>query len=92
LHEICLREIRYAARQGGSETDMERAANRIVSKLLARPMTVLRDTDRDQDVEVVHGAMRLIFENERMQELAASQDLATRQDLAPQTNLEAASG
>ncbi len=65
LHEICMREIRYATEQGGSENDLERAAGRIVSKLLARPMTVLRGTERDQDVEVVHGALRLIFENER---------------------------
>lgn len=65
LQEICLREIRYAKERGASDADMQRAASRIVSKLLARPMTVLRDAERDQDVEVVHGAMRLIFDEDR---------------------------
>ena len=77
LHEICMREIRYATEQGGSENDLERAAGRIVSKLLARPMTVLRGTERDQDVEVVHGALRLIFENERRAESDSPPELET---------------
>lgn len=71
LHEICMREIRYATENGGADEDLERAAGRIVSKLLARPMTVLRGSERDEDVEVVHGAMRLIFERERRAELEA---------------------
>lgn len=71
LHEICMREIRYATENGGEDADLQRAAGRIVSKLLARPMTVLRASDRDHDVEVVHGALRLIFENERARELEA---------------------
>jgi glutamyl-tRNA reductase len=63
LEEICLREISFAAGQG-AESDARRAAGRIVSKLLARPMTVLRGRQRDEDVEVVGGAMRLIFSEE----------------------------
>lgn len=58
LEEICVREIGYAA---GEDTDVERAATRIVSKLLARPMTVLRQRGPDQDMDSVLGAMRLLF-------------------------------
>ena len=63
LEEICLREIAYATGEAG-KSDAKRAAGRIVSKLLARPMTVLRGRQRDEDVEVVSGAMRLIFSEE----------------------------
>ncbi len=61
LEAICLREIEYATGEAG-QGDAQRAAGRIVSKLLARPMTVLRGRSRDEDVEVVGGAIRLIFE------------------------------
>lgn len=58
LEEICVREIEYAA---GETADVQRAATRIVSKLLARPMTVLREQGPEQDLESISGAMRLLF-------------------------------
>ena len=58
LEEICLREIDYAT---GGDADVSRAATRIVSKLLARPMTVLREEGAGQDIESIKGAMRLLF-------------------------------
>lgn len=58
LEEICVREIEYAA---GADADVERAATRIVSKLLARPMIVLRKQGQDQDMDAITGAMRLLF-------------------------------
>lgn len=61
LEEICLREITYATGAAG-QGDAERAAGRIVSKLLARPMTVLRGRRCDADVEVVGGALKLLFQ------------------------------
>lgn len=58
LEEICFREIEYAA---GADADVERAATRIVSKLLARPMIVLRKQGQDQDMDALTGAMRMLF-------------------------------
>ncbi len=57
LEDICRREIEYAA----EHTDVERAATRIVSKLLAQPMTVLREQGETTDVVAVRGAMQMLF-------------------------------
>ncbi|MEJ2539301.1 MAG: glutamyl-tRNA reductase [Gemmatimonadota bacterium] len=67
LEEICLREIDYAT---GGDADVNRAATRIVSKLLARPMTVLREEGDPQDIESITGAMRLLFTTEDGRELS----------------------
>lgn len=62
LDEICRREMRYSAESGGS---WERAADRIVAKLMARPMTALRDTpDPDTDVRTVARTLTLLFGDE----------------------------
>jgi glutamyl-tRNA reductase len=66
LREICIREIDYAT---GGDADVARAATRIVSKLLARPMTVLREEGAHQDIESITGAMRLLFTDEPSPEL-----------------------
>ena len=66
LQEICIREIDYAT---GGDADVARAATRIVSKLLARPMTVLREEGAHQDIESISGAMRLLFTQEQGREL-----------------------
>lgn len=66
LEAICVREIQYHSENDG---DVERAASRIVSKLLARPMTVLREHGPDSDLEAISGAMRLLFTAEFPQEL-----------------------
>lgn len=66
LREICIREIDYAT---GGDADVARAATRIVSKLLARPMTVLREEGAHQDIESISGAMRLLFTDEHGAEL-----------------------
>ncbi len=58
LREICLSEIQYAM---GSNTDPERAATRIVSKLLAQPMTVIKDNNGFDDVEGLSGTLRMLF-------------------------------
>ena len=68
LEEICVREIEYAA---GGGADVQRAATRIVSKLLARPMTVLREHGGHQDLESISGAMRLLFKTEPGAELSS---------------------
>ena len=60
LQDICRREIEYAT----EHTDIERAATRIVSKLLAQPMTVLRETGETTDVVAVRGAMQMLFADE----------------------------
>lgn len=60
LQDICRREIEYAA----EHTDVERAATRIVSKLLAQPMTVLREHGETTDVVAVRGAMQMLFADE----------------------------
>jgi len=60
LEQICRREIEYHA----EHTDVERAATRIVSKLLAQPMTVLREQGETTDVATVRGAMQLLFADE----------------------------
>ncbi len=66
LREICLREIDYAT---DGDADVARAATRIVSKLLARPMTVLREEGVHQDIESITGAMRLLFAQDQSHEL-----------------------
>lgn len=60
LEQICMREIEYHA----EHTDIERAATRIVSKLLAQPMTVLREQGETTDVAAVRGAMQMLFADE----------------------------
>ena len=69
LEEICVREIQYAA---GKDADVQRAATRIVSKLLARPMTVLRQHPHYEDLESVTGAMKLLFADEAATELSGA--------------------
>lgn len=69
LEEICLREIEYATGHE-TDTDVKRATTRIVSKLLARPMTVLREKGEMEDVESISGAMRLLFHGETRMELS----------------------
>jgi glutamyl-tRNA reductase len=61
LEEICRREIEYAA----EHTDVEMAATRIVSKLMAQPMTVLREHGESTDVAAVRGALHMLFAGER---------------------------
>ena len=69
LEEICIREIDYAT---GGDADVARAATRIVSKLLARPMTVLREEGGHQEIESISGAMRLLFTQEQGRELTSN--------------------
>jgi glutamyl-tRNA reductase len=66
LEAICVREIGF---HSDNEGEVERVASRIVSKLLARPMTVLREHGPDSDLEAISGAMRLLFTAELPQEL-----------------------
>lgn len=61
LLEICLREIEHAA---GKHADAERAASRIVSKLMAHPMTVLREHGSSGDTAALTGALRTLFSRE----------------------------
>ena len=58
LLEICLREIEYAA---GKHANAERAAGRIVSKLMAQPMTVLRAQGGSAEMAELTGALRTLF-------------------------------
>lgn len=62
LLEICLREIEYAV---DAHNDAERAATRIVSKLMARPMSVLRDPEQHSDVDALTGAIKHLFSREQ---------------------------
>jgi glutamyl-tRNA reductase len=60
LDEVCRRELSYAGTQAGA--DLDRAAARIVAKLLARPMTVLRTaTERGESVDSVSTTLRELF-------------------------------
>lgn len=63
LDEVCRRELAYAGAEVG--TDLERAAHRIVAKLMARPMTVLRGaTLRGESVESVSHTLQALFRAE----------------------------
>jgi glutamyl-tRNA reductase len=60
LDEVCRRELAYAGARAGA--DLDRAAERIVSKLMARPMTVLRTaTARGESVVSVTDTFRALF-------------------------------
>lgn len=59
LGELCRREVAYAA---GDEALAERAAERIVAKLLARPMSVLRTaSERGEPLHVYAEALQTLF-------------------------------
>ena len=63
LDEVCRRELAFAGAEVG--TDLERAAHRIVAKLMARPMTVLRGaTLRGESVESVSHTLQALFRAE----------------------------
>jgi len=58
LAELCQREVGFAA----GEDVADRTATRIVAKLMAQPMAVLREASRrGESVEEVAGALRLLF-------------------------------
>lgn len=60
LNEVCRRELAFAGSKSGA--DLDRAAERIVSKLMARPMTVLRTaTARGESVDGVSDTFRALF-------------------------------
>jgi len=60
--EVCHREVGFAA---GDEV-AERAAGRIAAKLLARPMTVLREaSERGESVSHMAAALELLFHSPR---------------------------
>ncbi len=58
LRDVCLREVRHAA----GDAVAERTADRIVAKLLARPMTELRQAlARGERVDTLAGALARLF-------------------------------
>lgn len=60
LNAVCQRELAFAAQRSGA--DLDRAAERIVAKLMARPMTVLRNaTERGESVDTVSAMLRSLF-------------------------------
>jgi glutamyl-tRNA reductase len=60
LNAVCQRELAFAAQRSGA--DLDRAAERIVAKLMARPMTVLRNaTERGESVDSVSAMLRSLF-------------------------------
>ncbi len=60
LNEVCRRELAWAQTRSGP--DLERAAERIVAKLMARPMTVLRTaTERGESVDRVSATVLELF-------------------------------
>jgi glutamyl-tRNA reductase len=60
LNEVCRRELAFAGAKAGA--DLDRAAERIVAKLMARPMTVLRTaTARGESVDTVTDTFRTLF-------------------------------
>lgn len=62
LNAVCQRELAFAAQRSGA--DLDRAAERIVAKLMARPMTVLRNaTERGESVDSVSAILRNLFAN-----------------------------
>ncbi len=65
LNEVCRRELSWAGAQSGA--DLDRAAERIVAKLMARPMTVLRHaTERGESVERVTSTLHALFQAEAL--------------------------
>jgi glutamyl-tRNA reductase len=60
LNEVCRRELAFAGAKAGA--DLDRAAERIVAKLMARPMTVLRTaTARGESVDRVTDTFKTLF-------------------------------
>lgn len=60
LNEVCRRELAYAGAEAGA--DLDRAAERIVAKLMARPMTVLKTaTLRGESVDDVGSTLQALF-------------------------------
>ncbi len=60
LNEVCRRELAFAGAKAGA--DLDRAAERIVAKLMARPMTILRTaTARGESVDLVSDTFRTLF-------------------------------
>lgn len=60
LHDVCRRELAYA--HARESTNLDRAAERIVAKLMARPMTVLRGaTERGESVDGVTTTLQALF-------------------------------
>jgi glutamyl-tRNA reductase len=60
LDELCRREVAFAA--GGDDAIAERAAERIVAKLLARPMEALRHaSERGEPVDGYAAALQSLF-------------------------------
>lgn len=58
LADLCQREVGYAA----GEDVADRTATRIVAKLMAQPMAVLREASRrGESVDELAGALRLLF-------------------------------
>lgn len=69
LNEVCRRELAFAGARAGA--DLDRAAERIVSKLMARPMTVLRTaTARGESVDRVSDTFRALFGDQDIAEPA----------------------
>jgi glutamyl-tRNA reductase len=63
LQDLCRREVAYAAGQSPEiQSAADRAADRIVSKLLARPMIAMRHaSQRGESVDDLAAAMRRLF-------------------------------
>lgn len=61
LSDLCQREVGFAA----GEDVADRTASRIVAKLMAQPMAVLREASRrGESVDELAGALRLLFPGE----------------------------
>ena len=60
MAEVCRRELAWAGAH--ADTDLDRAAQRIVAKIMARPMTVLRRAAaRGESVEESGDALTTLF-------------------------------
>jgi glutamyl-tRNA reductase len=60
LNDVCRRELAFAGAKAGA--DLDRAAERIVAKLMARPMTILRTaTARGESVDRVSDTFKALF-------------------------------
>jgi glutamyl-tRNA reductase len=60
LNDVCRRELAYAGAKNGA--DLDHTAARIVAKLMARPMTILREhTERGESVDRVTATLRELF-------------------------------
>lgn len=60
LNEVCRRELAWAGAHAGA--DLDHTAERIVAKLMARPMTILRGaTERGESVDSVSATLRELF-------------------------------